>query len=405
MRRFEHYKVRRADNLGDPDFWNKRFEDLDLRLAAAEQTGGKIDGAVAEIQSVALQRLNDTLTPIINEALDRLASVGALFEADSASEVEVGLGEKTFVLTENTRTGYVVTDYVVIRAVDDEGATIAALIAQTLDYDRAAGLLTVDVTLADGEGTYDLWQIRISAPPDIEHATRTDNPHDTTAGQVGAYTTAEVDAIAGTLAAAIAGKAAAADLAAAVAAIEGKQASAEKGQPNGYAALGADGKVPTGQLPASGGVSSFNGRAGAVSPAADDYAIADITGLSAALAGKQASAEKGQPNGYASLGADGKVPAGQLPAAGIATASNGLVVSGSDVRINTDNAGGIGSYCAAMTGAFIGAGATIAGSNLSCGGFSPSGSWSGGGSLSGTWRNMSGSALNASQSGLFLRIS
>jgi hypothetical protein len=42
------------------------------------------------------------------------------------------------------------------------------------------------------------------------------------------------------------------------------------------------------QLPA-GGVTSFNSRTGAVAPAAGDYAVADITGLSTALAGKQAA--------------------------------------------------------------------------------------------------------------------
>lgn len=40
----------------------------------------------------------------------------------------------------------------------------------------------------------------------------------------------------------------------------------------------------------------------------------DITNLATDLAAKQASSEKGQANGYASLGADGKVPSAQLPA-------------------------------------------------------------------------------------------
>lgn len=49
---------------------------------------------------------------------------------------------------------------------------------------------------------------------------------------------------------------------------------------------------------------------------AHGHGIAEVTGLQAALNAKQATAEKGQANGYASLGADGKVPAAQLPAAG-----------------------------------------------------------------------------------------
>lgn len=46
------------------------------------------------------------------------------------------------------------------------------------------------------------------------------------------------------------------------------------------------------------------------------HPISDVTDLQASLDAKQASSEKGQANGYASLGADGLVPSAQLPAAG-----------------------------------------------------------------------------------------
>lgn len=42
--------------------------------------------------------------------------------------------------------------------------------------------------------------------------------------------------------------------------------------------------------------------------------VADVSGLQAALDGKQSVSEKGLANGYAALGGDGKVPAAQLPA-------------------------------------------------------------------------------------------
>lgn len=58
---------------------------------------------------------------------------------------------------------------------------------------------------------------------------------------------------------------------------------ARKGQPNGYASLGADGLVPPAQLPALD------------------------------LPAYQLRSEEGQPNGYASLDAGGKVPVAQLP--------------------------------------------------------------------------------------------
>ena len=47
--------------------------------------------------------------------------------------------------------------------------------------------------VVSGSGTFNNWSIKITAPPDLVHAARTDNPHLTTAGQVGAYTTAQAD--------------------------------------------------------------------------------------------------------------------------------------------------------------------------------------------------------------------
>ncbi|RUX99704.1 hypothetical protein EOA25_25565, partial [Mesorhizobium sp. M2A.F.Ca.ET.040.01.1.1] len=45
------------------------------------------------------------------------------------------------------------------------------------------------------------------------------------------------------------------------------------------------------------------------------HVISETTGLQAALDAKQDESEKGNANGYASLGPDGKVPAAQLPSA------------------------------------------------------------------------------------------
>ena len=57
---------------------------------------------------------------------------------------------------------------------------------------------------------------------------------------------------------------------------------------------------------AGGGVISFKGRTGAVHPESGDYTAEQVGAIPAE--------EKGAAGGVASLGADGKVPAGQLPA-------------------------------------------------------------------------------------------
>lgn len=56
---------------------------------------------------------------------------------------------------------------------------------------------------------------------------------------------------------------------------------------------------------AGGGVMSFNGRTGSVSPQSGDY--------TAEMVGAVSTGEKGAANGVASLDASGKVPSGQLP--------------------------------------------------------------------------------------------
>lgn len=75
------------------------------------------------------------------------------------------------------------------------------------------------------------------------------------------------------------------------------QARSERGQPNGYPSLDATGKVPTAQIPLIAHV----------------HSIGDVSSLNTQLSGKQNLIEKGTPGGYAGLDSAGKVPASQLP--------------------------------------------------------------------------------------------
>lgn len=189
--RFETYEVKpRVTNLGDPKFWNPIFKDLDLRLHTLELMRDGLQSAVDQFQALALSRVNDTLVPIIQDALDRLGSVGTLFNTESLSEVTVGTGTKILTIVPSQRTSWVVTDYVGVIAADDPSVS---MVGRVVDYDSATGMLTIDSLVTRGTGTWSAWRIVLSAPPDLDHASRTDNPHATTASQVGAYTKAEVD--------------------------------------------------------------------------------------------------------------------------------------------------------------------------------------------------------------------
>ena len=180
--RFETYQVKRNDDLGDPDYWNSRFQDIDLRLQAREQDADRLDGAIDDLNDVGLARLNETFTPLIEAAEDRLTNIGAAFNATSSDEKTIGTGPLTFLLTEETRQAFVVTDYIAARPVGESDKSMICLVDR---YERESGLLYVESVLAVGSGTFDNWDIRISSPPDVEHSTRTDNPHNVTKAQVG----------------------------------------------------------------------------------------------------------------------------------------------------------------------------------------------------------------------------
>ncbi|MGS1093118.1 pyocin knob domain-containing protein [Aquamicrobium terrae] len=77
-----------------------------------------------------------------------------------------------------------------------------------------------------------------------------------------------------------------------------------------------------------------------------EHVIADIVGLAAALSARQETAAKGQANGYASLGSDGKVPAAQLPSTvfGALSYQGAWNASTNSPTIPAANAGNKGHY-------------------------------------------------------------
>ena len=171
-RRFEgFYKTKRLDNLGDVDWHDRRWDDIDRRMHAREIDATKIDDAVDRMEAVALSRLNDTFSPIIAQAQAQLADVGVSFSGRSLSTHEISLGVKIFIITEAYRVGLVVVDYVSIRPT---GVTDAAMICSVTSYDRTTGTLVVEPQdgYITGTGTYSDWTIRVSVTPNLDTYSR-----------------------------------------------------------------------------------------------------------------------------------------------------------------------------------------------------------------------------------------
>jgi hypothetical protein len=166
---------------------------LEARFQTLEVLDAKVDASLSSLENIALSRLNDTFTPLIIAAQERLDNFGATFSATSNTSLTVGPLGATKVLTivEADREGFIYSDYIALRATDNLDVT---MLCSVQSYDRESGQLALTVATLAGAGTHAGWQVRISAAPDLAHAARVDNPHLTTAAQVGAYTTAAADA-------------------------------------------------------------------------------------------------------------------------------------------------------------------------------------------------------------------
>lgn len=155
-RRIDFYRISRGDDLGDPKTWNDRFEDMDLRMASAEEANKVIDQTAARAEQAALSRINDVLTPLAREAQERLTEVAVLFEATSNTPATIGEGGLQFEIPEGKRLTFAPLAYLSIFPTGDLSRSMAA---RTVSYDPTNGILEVEVMRVVGEGTFDDWQI------------------------------------------------------------------------------------------------------------------------------------------------------------------------------------------------------------------------------------------------------
>lgn len=83
-RRIAFYRIKRGDDLGDPEHWNKRYEDIDLRIASIEAALKQIDGATDELVTRGLQLVRDQVQEAVANVLTVIASAEGRFDAQIA---------------------------------------------------------------------------------------------------------------------------------------------------------------------------------------------------------------------------------------------------------------------------------------------------------------------------------
>ena len=294
----DRLRVKRGDDLGDPEFWNKRLANIDSRIAGLEVRDRNLGAATDELVQRGLLRLDEVVKPLVDD-LRASADLGAILFASSSSPVTVGTGEKLFVIDEDDRGAFAPAVDLVIAEVD--GSRV--MTGRRVSYDKLSGFLIVDVTDTSGSGSASSWEISIGSRGLIaDDVTRAETAADAAEVAQAAAEDAAGEALASKDLAETAKTAAEAAQAAAADHLAGVEASA-------YYFLGPQAADPTTApgggplvagmeyfnttsdvrkqyngsawaaiyLPADAAVSSFNGRTGAVVPQAGDYTASLIT--------------------------------------------------------------------------------------------------------------------------------
>lgn len=168
-RRFDQYRLRNGDDIGNPGTLNRRFDDLDLRLHSQEVIEKTWAQALSELQGVGLSRLDEVLAPVFNSLRD-IANLGAMFTAHSATEIEISPGLKRLVIDVADRDRFAPAAFVAAFVDGDLGK---AVMGRVESYDRASGELELQVDRVAGSGTGATWVIHAASATDhVEAAER-----------------------------------------------------------------------------------------------------------------------------------------------------------------------------------------------------------------------------------------
>jgi hypothetical protein len=136
------------------------FRQVDARIAAIEGVSSSLAALQQQIAASGETLVAATLDPLVAE-IRRKADLGALLTTSSVSEVEVGTGLRTIVVTQAEARAVFAPAHMLSIVVTDDPSV--ALYGRRVSYDPATGVLVVDVTSAVGEGTWSSWTIAPAA--------------------------------------------------------------------------------------------------------------------------------------------------------------------------------------------------------------------------------------------------
>jgi hypothetical protein len=143
----------RNDELSQAEL-NRRAKIVSDAIESLRAFALSWEAEVAALRDVGLERINEALLPAYEQVI-QLANLGSLLSATSDTEVEIGLGTKTFVLNEAQRLTFAPTPFMLAVSGGDFDRSMVGVLSS---YDIETGTLVLTVTSSEGEGTYGDWR-------------------------------------------------------------------------------------------------------------------------------------------------------------------------------------------------------------------------------------------------------
>jgi hypothetical protein len=159
-RRFDqYYQVKPRDNLGDPEYWNRRFDDIDRRVSSNEDGLDAIGGLTAYVEGLALDRLDLVLAP----ALDKITLVSQqgflLAHSSSVITLDTATTQVFAIPDQAERELFAPSPFVTIVR---EANTTDYAFAQLMDWNKVSGQLTLKpLQIFGNAGPFDDWVIYV----------------------------------------------------------------------------------------------------------------------------------------------------------------------------------------------------------------------------------------------------
>lgn len=159
-RRFDqYYQVKPRDNLGDPEYWNRRFDDIDRRVSSNEDGLDAIGGLTAYVEGLALDRLDLVLAP----ALDKITLVSqqGFLLAHSTSSITLDTATtQVFAIPDDAeRELFAPSPFVTIVR---KANTTDYAFAKLVDWNKVSGQLTLQpIQIWGNSGPFDDWVIYV----------------------------------------------------------------------------------------------------------------------------------------------------------------------------------------------------------------------------------------------------